>query len=156
MKEFRKLRETFFPKQFLSDQDYWQIFIVARCLCKKSTLHYCSAPFCLRQVHQTVNKMCCKYVILLIIYTQKTITLQRQIAVVCIKDRRHTSGKHKYAILLLLSLCLWFYLSLGREKERTGYLNSLESTPPALFLPPPTQSFFWSVHISDEMYKKTT
>lgn len=84
-------------------------------------LHYCSAPFCLRQVHQTVNKMCCKYVILLIIYIQETITLQRHSCSVWrIKDPKTyisewlDSGKHKYAILLLLSLYLWS-LEIDRE-----------------------------------------
>lgn len=95
----------------------WQAAFARKAQCYIIVVHFLSE--CIKFL--TVNKMPCKYVILLIIYKQETITLRRHSSSVWhIKDWRHTSEwlnsrKHKYAILLLLSLYLW---SLERDEER--------------------------------------
>lgn len=85
----------------------------------------------------TVNKMCCKYVILLIIYIGNNYSPETQ-AAVC-EDRRHKSvtgwilGNINKLFSHLLRLCL-----LGWSPN-SGFTS-------------PTRSFPWSVHIWNEMY----
>lgn len=108
----------------------------------------------------TVNKMHCKYVILLIIYIQETITLQRHSCSVRHIKRPKTyisewldSRKHKYAILLLLSSYLrslerWRERKRHRKRER-GYLNSLEKYTSCFIslLPPNSIILLVSAHL---------
>lgn len=141
IEEFRKIKKTFFPQLFfLSDCDHWQTFMVAGCLLREKhnvTFLLCTffVLFFLSQTSAsnflTVNKMHCKYVILLIIYIQKTITLQRRscsCSVWNIKDRRHTSvnGWIRENINMPFSFCLACIYGLWRdgEKER-GRISEL-------------------------------
>ena len=86
-------------------------------------MHLFVSDKCIKQS----NKMCCKYVILLIIYIQETITLQRHSCSVWrIKTRRYTSvnGWILENINMLFSFYLACIYGLWREIER-GYLKLL-------------------------------
>lgn len=131
----------------------WQAAFARKAQCYVIVVHFMSE--CIKFL--TVNKMPCKYVIILTIYKQETITLRRHSSSVWhIKDWRHTSEwlnsrKHKYAILLLLSLYLWSLerdeeRKRGRERETMSELLG-KYTSCLIF----TSFNSWSVHIYNEM-----
>lgn len=128
-------------------------------LCKKSTmLHHSSALFLskISGLNFQLSTRCTANMTRFQLFTQRKQLLFRGKTVVCsiskTVDMHH--GLISENINMLLSFtCIY---ALKREKrgrcKEIGYPNPQESTPPALFLPPPTQ-WSWSVHIHNEMYQ---
>lgn len=143
IEEFRKIKKTFFPQLFFFFKWLWSLAnlhggrlpFTRKAQCYITVVHFFCFCFFLSQTSAsnflTVNKMHCKYVILLIIYIQKTITLQRRscsCSVWNIKDRRHTSvnGWIPENINMPFSFCLACIYGLWRDGEKeAGRISEL-------------------------------